>query len=50
VRVIMARPPFVFSDALVKRAQSFTFMPVLRGTETVGCQGRTFPVRFKATN
>lgn len=48
VRVVMARPPFVFSDAVVKRTQTWTFKPVLRGTETVGCQGRSFPVRFRS--
>jgi tetratricopeptide (TPR) repeat protein len=47
VRVVTARPPFVFSDAVVKRTQTWKFKPVLRGTQTVGCVGRSFPVRFR---
>ncbi|WP_164156612.1 energy transducer TonB [Sandarakinorhabdus rubra] len=50
VRVILARPPFVFSDAVVRRIQKWRFKPVMRGTETVGCVGRTQGVRFNGAS
>lgn len=49
-RVIMARPPFAFSDAVNKRVATWRFKPVLRGDQTVGCVGRSGPVRFRLDN
>lgn len=47
VRVVTARPPFVFSTAAVRRVQNWRFKPVLRGDASVGCVNRSFPARFR---
>ncbi|WP_197042040.1 energy transducer TonB [Sandarakinorhabdus oryzae] len=50
VRVVMARPPFIFSAAAVKRVTAWRFQPVLRGDASVGCVNRNFPTRFRMIN